>query len=371
MKKNISVQNYFPFVPISREFVENYMLEANPSFVVIYIYMLERFSSGEETKINDIVASTNMLETDIRRSLDYWKDKGLIKYNILDDDKSNVLEVIFLNCESSDKKELKELKKINENSEITKKSQKKLIEQEFRVPVQTMNDVANAEYYSKIDDIQATFRLAEKKLGKTLSHSERNILLNLRENYGISIEVLASLFTYCVEMGKSNLYYMEKVAINWVENEIDTPEKVEAYLTHTNQRAKETRRIMYALGIKNREPIKDEIDYIDKWISKYKMPLEIIEEACTRTIMGARGPNFKYVNTILESWFEGNAFSFEEIKLLDERHEKKNNNNSRKDKKFNKSSNNRFANYNQKPVPTDVLKKIEQRSLEGNNYNEC
>lgn len=340
MEKRNGMQDYFPFVPIPCGFIENHMVNSNPSFVIIYMYILKNSMFGENMELNNLAESTNMLASDIKKCLSYWQDKNLIKFQI---DNLEIVSIQFLDPQKCSEPKITNIAPSLETStSVTRDNQEVL-------------------------DI---FRFAEKKLGKMLSYSERNILVKLYENYGISTELLALLFTYCMERGKSNFSYMEKVAIDWLENEVDTIEKVEAYLDVTDTGYK---RVKVALGIKNRDLIKKELEFINCWIFKYKIPINLIEEACIRTIMGGKGASFSYIEGIMKKWFEQGIITHEKLKEYDEKHEQsvKSKFENKKDQtKFKNSRNNKFTDYNQKPVDTQILKKLEQQSLKGIDNNE-
>ena len=50
------------------------------------------------------------------------------------------------------------------------------------------------------------------------------------------------------------------------------------------------------------------------------MSAELIEEACTRTILNINKPDFKYADRILESWHKAGASTMAEVKALDAAH---------------------------------------------------
>ena len=59
-----------------------------------------------------------------------------------------------------------------------------------------------------------------------------------------------------------------------------------------------------------------------KWIETYQFPMEIIREACTRTVLNTKQPSLKYTDGILSRWHAEGVRSAEDIKRLDEAHDK-------------------------------------------------
>ncbi len=341
------MNSYFSFVPLYNNFIERYMIKANPSFVIVYIYLLKKTINKEDIYLENISKDLNILASDIIKSLEYWQYENIISYKQIE----GKVEIIFFSINEEDKSDIfKQNKIIN----IEKKS---LSEEQVT-------------FYSQQENIQQLFRLAEKKLAKTLSYKDRDILISLYENYGMSLELIAVLFTYCIENGKNNLNYIEKIAIDWYENNIDSVEKVENYLKIYNN---DFKKIMSFFGIRNRTPDKREETFMKKWLLEYKMPLNIIEEACIRANRKTGNPSFDYANSILTNWYEKNVKSLEDIKKLDidyENYVKTKNEEKQKnsERMFNRNNNynhgtNKFVNYKQEPLDYELLRKIELKTL--------
>lgn len=334
---------YFPFVPLSKGFIEKYMIKANPNFVIIYIYILKKHFDKEQIIINQISEKLDILETDVLKALSYWQENKALNYQLTE---SKTVNVEFLNFDLQ---------------EGYKKEEKECNYTEDEISV-----------YSQQEEIQQIFRIVENKLAKTLSYQERKILIRLYDNYSISMEVMVMLLTYCIEKDKTNFNYIEKVAINWSENRIDSIEKVEAYIKIFD---KDHKNIMQAFGIRNREPIKKEIEFMKKWIIEYKMPINLIEEACTRTILKTSNPSFEYANGIITNWHNDGVKKIEDIEELDKKFDdiskskesqiKKRQENMGKDK-FNKNatySKNKFVNYTQPNLNFKELRELEIKAL--------
>ena len=343
MEEFKNINNYFSFIPLYNFFIEKYMIKANPSFVIVYIYILKMFINNEDIYLDNVSNKLNMLASDVIKALDYWQYEKIISYKQVE----NKVEITFFS------KKQENINKISNN--INNKEDKVTI-------------------YSQKEEIQQLFRLAEKKLAKTLSYQDRQTLITLYEDYGMSMEILAVLLTYCIENGKINFRYIEKVGIDWCENNIDSLEKVEAYLKVTND---DYRAIMSVFGIRNREPNKIEEDFMKKWILEYKMPISIIQEACIRAASKTGQVNkatFSYANKIIEDWKNNNVKTLDDIKKLDNQFE-----NSKKDKEdevkkrvnvektyknnTNYYNKNKFVNYSQKEPDYELLRKLEIMAL--------
>ncbi|MFQ9395909.1 MAG: DnaD domain-containing protein [Lachnospiraceae bacterium] len=79
---------------------------------------------------------------------------------------------------------------------------------------------------------------------------------------------------------------------------------------------------MNAFGIKGRGPARTEKEYIDRWTDTFHFTLDIIEEACNRTIAKTHSPSFAYADKILEDWSKKKVRHLNDIKPLDTEHAK-------------------------------------------------
>ena len=74
---------------------------------------------------------------------------------------------------------------------------------------------------------------------------------------------------------------------------------------------------MNAYGIKGRAPAASEIAYIRKWNEEYAFNLDIILEACNRTMNAIHQPSFDYTDSILKKWHAQNVRHLKDIAALD------------------------------------------------------
>ena len=64
-------------------------------------------------------------------------------------------------------------------------------------------------------------------MGKTLTSTEVRTILFISDKLGFSMDLIDYLVQYCLERGKKDFHYIEKVAINWAQQGIRTPEEAE------------------------------------------------------------------------------------------------------------------------------------------------
>ena len=70
--------------------------------------------------------------------------------------------------------------------------------------------------------------VVEQYVGKPLSASELRTICFISGNLKFSDDLIDYLVQYCVDRGKKDFRYIEKVAVNWAENGITTPKQAAA-----------------------------------------------------------------------------------------------------------------------------------------------
>ncbi len=340
------------FTPVSNIFIDEYIKGANPAFVSVYLISLRYFYPSGNIDTKTISEISGLLESDVVKAFEYWQQKGVINFEKNDDD-SITLEFIDLKEMLIKKEAEKQAAIALENELENKKAEKKSTDK-----IQYSNEEIKI-ISEKNPEISFIFNMAEKYFGKLLTGNDRNILVSVYDWLQLPIEVIAVLITYCSENNK-NMRYLEKVAIDWNEKGIDTEEKAAEYLNMFNNEYKD---IMLAFGIRNREPLEIEQNYMRKWLKVFKMPISIIKEACMRSVTATGKPSFNYADKILKNWFEKNIKTFEDIKKADDEfvRTRKQNTASQPIKPDVKS---RFANYEQRKMDPIKMRELERKILE-------
>ena len=122
------------------------------------------------------------------------------------------------------------------------------------------------------------------------------------------------LLEYCISKGSSSRHYMRKVALSWAEAGISTVLQAKE---ETNLYNKNYFTILNAFGIKGRSPASFEQEMMSHWLDDLGFSVEIVLEACRRTVRQTHEPNFQYANKILEDWRQKKVSSLGDIKALD------------------------------------------------------
>lgn len=332
------VYNSFPeeFTFIANSFLDFYMPSANGEFVKIYLYLL-RHASGKGTALDlsSIADAFNCTEADIQRALRYWKNCGVL--DVVFDGKGNLQEIVFY----PPKEKAASLQETTVTLE-------KPISSNFALAPDKIKELKNN------DEVRQLLFIAEQYLGKNLSPTDMQTLLYLYDEVKLSSDLLEYLIEYCVSKGSTSMAYIKKVGLAWAEQNITTVTEAKE---ETNLYNKNYFTILRAFGIKNRNPLDKEIQYMNLWLNQYGFTLEVISEACNRTVLATGKASFSYADSILESWFKKGVHHLSDIDALDQNFQQQKASKTAVSKPLPASSKNKFNNFHQRNYNMAELEK--------------
>lgn len=324
---------------ISNQFIDKYMPSANGEFVKIYLYLLRSLSSPDrDISVCNIADIFNHTEKDVIRALKYWEQLGLLDLSF---DNSKLLTGIHFKPISNDyitsdgtsieaspniSSRGATLKHFYNEASVSKLSNKQAMPaesdyaEESTIPAAKKTYTANElDALKSNDEVKEFLYPAQKYIGMPLSHSDVNILMYIYDQLNFKPELIEYLVEYCIDNGHKSVRYMEKVALSWAASGINSLQKAKEQVSFNN---KNCYPVLKAFGITGRNPAKGERDLITKWTTSYGFNIDIIVDACNRTMNAIHQPSFEYADTILSKWKDRGIKSMTDIKLLDEEHNK-------------------------------------------------
>lgn len=342
---------------LSNKFIDCYMPEANGEFVKVYLYLLRILTQTPASfSLASMADHLNCTERDIVRALRYWEKEQLIALSV--DQDASLSGVLLLPIPDSGE-EAVQPQASKEASDSRQAATETLENPDSQIPAGPkerpkiqLTRQRRAEL-SEIDDIQQLLFLAEQYLGKTLSTSNVDKLLYFYDSLKFSVDLIEYLIEYCVSKGHQSMRYIETVAFAWADKGITTVEqaKQESHLHNQEYYA-----ILKALGITNRSPVETEIRLMDTWRKEYGFPLDIIAQACSRTVLQTGQASFQYADRILSEWKKKGVKTMADIDNLDLEHQRKKTSRPAAAKKT-ASAPNRFNNFNQRDYDFEEYEK--------------
>ena len=167
------------------------------------------------------------------------------------------------------------------------------------------------------NEVKQLLFVCEQYMSKQLTRTDIETLLYFYDQLHFSTDLIEYLVEYSVSKNKKSMRYMETVALEWHKKGIKTVEEAKL---DSKPYAKECYQVLKALGINNHDPLPSEITYVDRWMKEYGFTIDIILEACNRTIMQIHKPSFEYADGILKSWKSKGVHHLADIERLSNEH---------------------------------------------------
>lgn len=159
-----------------------------------------------------------------------------------------------------------------------------------------------ADRVKKSEDIKFLFDSAENAFGKILNYTEQRTLIWLHDYYNIAPDILLMIMDLAKQTGKANMNYVEKIAVNWQENNITTHElamreinRLKNYYSFEGQAAAK-------LGL-DRTLTPTERKFLKEWSDK-GISIDMVVYAYEKTIDSIGKIKFSYMNKIIIGWQE-------------------------------------------------------------------
>ena len=261
------------FIPVSSDFIENYMPTANGAYVKVYLLALSLAVGGKSMTTGEMAGKLNLLESDVVNALEYWNINGALRY-----DKENVLfgGAPPKNADAKTEKETPNKKSMEEIAE------------------EMTSNKALADLCT----------LSQEILGKPLRNRDLETLYWFYDELGLSPEVITMLLEYCVSKDKRSMSYIEKVAMSWHKNGIITIDAADRYITEEKEKSGYFYSLRKLFGIGDRSFSKTEETYLKTWRDEYGMDEDMVGLAYEYCIMQTSKLSFPYMNSIIKRWSE-------------------------------------------------------------------
>ena len=277
---------------LSNRFIDNFMPRANGEFVKVYIYLLRMVSAAPSSfSLEHMADSLFCTERDISRALKYWEGEKLIALTYTADQKLSGITLLEPFADTGHRESSASVDTFTGSGNSASVSGNA----DPGVP-------SSADYILSLtpdrirelkqnEEISQLLYITEQYLTKTLTPTEMQKILFFYDELHMSADLIEYLVEYCVSRGRKSMRY---------------------------------------------------IDGFD---------LELIQEACSRTVLSTGQPSFQYADKILSGWKKKNVHTLEDIRLLDAAHKKRQLEKSvsrKKQPQTQPQNSNRFNNFHQR-----------------------
>lgn len=352
--------NYIESTAVSNCFIDEYMKDANDAQLKVYLYLLRMMHANLAFSVSDIADKFNHTEKEVLRALRYWEKQKLLTLDY-DADKNlvgihlceltpggscvsrssavalqpqepagvqsvqpaaiqNIPPTVIQNGQSGTTDSAAVSAAFSANT-AAQASVPSAVQEPAGQPDPYAKPTYSADQLRSFKEQESTAQLlfvAQVYVGRPLTSSDMRTILYLSDVLHFSDDLIDYLIQYCVDRGKKDFRYMEKVAISWAQQGITTPKQAQKAALKYD---KSVYAIMNELG-KSSAPTNKELEYINRWTREYGFSMDIIIEACERTVLAVDKHRFEYAEGILSSWNKENVHHKSDIRRVDELHQK-------------------------------------------------
>lgn len=269
----------FEDINIPEVFVTDYLSAADGNYIKIYLYCMFLCKHRSEISPLDLSNKLSLPLSIIEQGLKYWEENMVLtrkqKDYILNDLKQQEINKIYT-------------PKLTSNPEDAINNTNKNIQR-----TQTINEI-NSMFFQGV-----------------MSPTWFTDIDTLFVKYKFDDDVVIALFQYCFDRQALHRKYLFAVADGWSKSGIKTMDDLDNYYAQFEKMNQIKKTITKKLGFVRKLSEYEEA-YVDKWVSNFNYPLDVIEIALKKTTSKAN-PNFDYIDKILTDWHERKLTSTTEI----------------------------------------------------------
>lgn len=260
-------------VQISADFIKNELKQANGEYVKVYLYISALAATGEQMTTADLARELNLIESDVLNAFSYWCEKGVLKEDG---------ERIYIG------KNTKPLPPAQNSAKDEKK---------------VYDSIQVSQKISATRELSDMMHLAQDIFGRVLTQAEMESIYWFYDGLNFSPEAILLLLEFCVSKGKTNMKYIEKVALSWNEKGVCEADAVMQLIQQEEQKNNFLYSMRKALGIADRALSQNEEQFLLKWKNEKGMSEEMIALAYEYCIIQTAKLSFPYMDKIIERWF--------------------------------------------------------------------
>lgn len=302
-------KNIFANISVSEIFILKYMKDMPQEAVKLYMYLLYVEANQINIEIETISKEINISLKDVKASLDYLQEKGLIimmeeGFYIVDLQEKEVMELYT--------------PKVTASKEMIEANQRK-----------------NNKREKIINDIESMYFAGNMK-----AEWYKKIILWF-EKYNFSNEAMLGIFSHCFSDEVKPIAYVETVVKSMADKGVITINDLSKQIVNYDQKSKIIKFVKTELNL-HKALTKPQERIVEKWIFDYNYDKEQIKLVIDKTI-NAQNVGFNYLDKIITEWYKQGLKTAEEI-LKYEKENKEKLEEKKKEKNNRKSTNNIASN---------------------------
>lgn len=278
-------------------FIDIFMPMADGLYVKVYLLGYKNAcdpTSNPKFNNNSIAKDLNIPLSDVLSAWKFWESKNIVKMH-----KNEGLDDFDYSVEFLDLK-----KQYIENTTVNTKS----------IKSNPSAIVSVAENPS----IRKMFNSINQTVGRHLDPGEKIGILDIMNKYNMNSEMMTFAYEHVKERTGSSkpVKYIEGVIRNWYDSNLYTPNDVTVSFNARTERYLLYKTIFNELGFL-RQPSRSEKETINVWVDEFKMDIEVILEACSKS-KNISNPSITYIDGIIKSWNKQDIKNLDDLKAQEE-----------------------------------------------------
>lgn len=292
---------------IPKSIVDNYIKLASEYQLKALLIIL---SSNGRASAENIAEILGMTAKDAENIMQFWVNEGVVT--------TNSTQTAAFTANISDAPQSATPAPA---AESTPKKEKLTIS----APVLSPKEIVAA--IEENDEIAELMNEAQTALGRSISHAEQEMLVNLVNFYGMKSEIILMILGYCRaenERGrKITTAYIIKIAENWIEEGIDTIAAAEEKLCAIEQSDRLWNEILSLLGMRRRNPSRKQRDMVLEWGRDFTFDMIALAIEKTKDKMPEKP--LPYIDKILKNWKKKELKTPDDVSKAEEEFQKSKN----------------------------------------------
>lgn len=285
---------------------DNFLKLASGNQIKVLLYLLR--CSGKMCTTEEISANTGVPSEEAEEAVIFWQQANVLspQANISPAPVKSIMP---------QQTEITPVQPVQQTTQPVKNSAEPM-------PDHKVN-LSGSEIASIMDgsqDIRELFKIAENLLG-SLKNSQMNSMIWMYDHLGLKKEVIITLISYCASIEKINTAYMEKIASEWAEKEINTINAAQDEIQRITASKDYSAKIGKLFQMKNL-PTTKQSEFIQQWRNA-DISLDLIKLAYEKTLEQINKLNFNYINKILLSWQSSGFKTVQDVQAAESEYKKK------------------------------------------------
>lgn len=281
---------------IPNVFIDQYMAKAPGEYVKIYLYLLRCLGDPAcAFSLSSMAQALDSSEGDVRRGLLYWKDQSLLE---LKGEGTQIRSITL---------------KHTEETSHTPKTDKSTPSGD--IPNCSLQEIKEFTRDPEISQLQFA---TEKYLSRPLTQKDLCYLYYWHHTLGFDADLITYLIEICISRKVTKMTQIHETALLWARHNVTSVRDVKA-LPKEKPKASDLyiKQVQDAMGLSSRSLNDKEQDLISDWQHDYDFSLDLVREACHRTIANTHQPSFGYADKVLKNWYSKGIKTMEGVSADD------------------------------------------------------